>query len=144
VRNCQAAPRSCDARAFRIYSCTGVRQTVHSRLFFKSPAHPPHRNIPVFRHRNYTRRVCVTHVNDTCVCVTHHRRHGCITHVNVTCVCHTLKTRHVCVTQHSRRVCVTHVNEMCVCVPHNIRVVCVTHVNVDVCDTKFSPLNCYC
>jgi len=38
--------------------------------------------------------MCVTHVNDACVCVTHHRRHGCITRVNVTCVCHTLISKH--------------------------------------------------
>ena len=50
--------------------------------------------ISILHYRNYTGRVCVTHVNDTCVCVTHHRRHGCITRVNVTCVCHTLISKH--------------------------------------------------
>jgi len=33
IESAQLRRRSCDARAFRIYACTGVRQTVHSKSF---------------------------------------------------------------------------------------------------------------
>ena len=59
-------------------------------------------------------RVCVTHINETCVCHTIFEtcvRHTCI---RVVCVSHTSK-RDMSVSQYSSRMCDTNVNETCVC-----------------------------
>jgi len=149
--------RSCDARACRIYACTGFHQTVHStsssNLYDTHTSCLPvwHTHVSNIVWHTHVLFIFVTHTRLVDVCDTHMSRMMCNIRTSRLHVWHTHVSNNVWQYKHVPFICVTH-TRLHVWHTHvsnnvwqytHVSFICVTHTRlVYMCDTYMSRIMC--